>query len=147
MLYEHRFEVRAPVVRVAAFHASTAGLQAITPLPMTLHSAPGRLRDGDAVTFTLWMGPLPLRWEGRIENVTTAGFDDVALGRPFASWRHRHRFNRITDTLTEVYDRVEAELPELVSAGYPVAALMWVGLPPLFAYRAWRTRRLLESGW
>jgi ligand-binding SRPBCC domain-containing protein len=147
MQYERRFRVRAPVERVLAFHEDTAGLRALTPMPMTLHSAPGRLEAGEEVTFTVWAGPVPLRWEGRVENFSEDGFDDILLSGPFASWRHHHRFHRIRDNLTEVHDLVQAELPDLLSAAYPVAALMWISLPLLFSYRTWQTRQLLESSW
>ena len=27
-----------------------------------------------------------------------------------------------------------------------VGVLMWIGMPALFAYRGWKTRRMLEAG-
>ena len=42
MFYRHRFQVRAPLDKVAAFHSQSAGMAAITPPPLTvqLHHAP-----------------------------------------------------------------------------------------------------------
>ena len=143
MQFEHRFTVRAPQAQVAAFHTRADGLRAITPTPMTIHSAPDPLTSGDEIHFTMWV-PFPLRWHGRVENVSDAGFDDLQVNGPFKRWQHRHNFLKIDDTMTEVYDVVQAELPrhplKLV-----VAAGMWLSLPLLFAYRGWRTRKLVEK--
>jgi hypothetical protein len=45
---------------------------------------------------------------------------------------------------TEVVDEVEAKLKRHPLWG-PVGLAMWLGLPLLFAYRGWKTRRLLEE--
>jgi hypothetical protein len=49
------------------------------------------------------------------------------------------------DRTTDVVDEVEAALKRHPFWG-PVGALMWIGLPLLFAYRGWRTRQILETG-
>jgi ligand-binding SRPBCC domain-containing protein len=56
---------------------------------------------------------------------------------------HRHSFASVDATTTEVIDEVQAELSphwlwRIVGGG------MWLTLPLLFAYRGWRTRRVLE---
>lgn len=144
MRYERQFTLEAEPADVAAFHRRARSLRAITPLPMTIHAAPDPLESGDEITFTMWMGPLPVRWHGRIESVDGDGFDDVQVRGPFGSWRHRHRFEPVASGGTTVHDTVEVEMPFLLSPRYVIAALMWVGLPVLFVYRAWRTRALVE---
>jgi ligand-binding SRPBCC domain-containing protein len=145
MRFEHRFRVQAPQEAVAAFHRSVRGLEAITPplTPIRIHSAPEPLGAGDELNFTMWLGPLPIRWGARIEAVSTDGFTDRQTGGPFAAWAHRHNFIRLDDHTTEVHDAVEASLRPHLLWGV-VGLMMWVGLPLLFAYRAARTRRLLE---
>lgn len=147
MQYRHTFQVRAPLARVADFHRAASSLKAITPpvIPMQLHHAPAAMGSGDEVAFTMWMGPLPVRWEARVEDVSPTGFLDRQLRGPFASWTHRHRFVAVDEATTEVMDEVEAQLrPHLLWGAVSLA--MWVGLPLLFAYRARKTRRLLEGG-
>jgi ligand-binding SRPBCC domain-containing protein len=144
--FKHRFHVQAPLARVAEFHAQPASMAAITPPPMIvrIHGAPERLGSGDEMDFTLWAGPIPLRWVARIENASPEGFTDRQVRGPFASWRHDHGFVRVSETETDVVDQVEAELkrhPFWWLAG----ALMWIGMPVLFAYRGWKTRRILEA--
>ncbi len=143
--FEHVFAVDAPVEAVAAFHHQAGNVAAITPPPIVVRvdsPAPDRMRSGDEMAFTMWLGPLPLRWHVRFDEVSPTGFVDRQLAGPFAFWRHTHRFVAEGARRTRVEDRVEAGLrPE-----WPwrlIGGAMWLGLPLLFKYRAWRTRRLL----
>jgi ligand-binding SRPBCC domain-containing protein len=63
---------------------------------------------------------------------------------PFARWTHRHTFVRVAADTTDVVDQVEAELKRHLFWG-PIGLLMWIGMPALFAYRGWKTRRILEA--
>lgn len=151
MIFRRRFEVAAPLAAVEAFHAGPAGLVALTPPPLIFRFAappPDPLRPGDELAFTLWAGPLPVRWRARIEALDGPGFQDRQLAGPFDSWVHRHRFRALGDPETgptEVDDEIEARLRRHPLWG-PVGLKMWLGLPGLFAYRRWKTRRLLEGG-
>ncbi len=144
MRYRHRFRVRASATAVADFHSRSASMAAITPPPLIvrMHRAPERLGEGDTMDFTLWAGPIPLRWVAQIAEVSPEGFTDRQMAGPFARWTHRHRFVRITENETDVVDEVEAALKRHPFWG-PIGLLMWAGMPLLFAYRGWKTRRLL----
>jgi ligand-binding SRPBCC domain-containing protein len=146
MKYRHTFRVDAPLAAVAAFHSRSASMPAITPPPMIVrvHATPERLATGDEMDFTLWAGPVPVRWVARIEDASPEGFTDRQVRGPFAAGAHRHRFVRVDDRTTDVVDEVEAALrrhPFWAAAG----ALMWIGMPVLFAFRGWKTRRILEA--
>ena len=52
-----------------------------------VHRAPERMASGDEMDFTLWAGPMPLRWVARIEDASPNGFTDRQVRGPFASWR------------------------------------------------------------
>ncbi|MCX7670507.1 MAG: hypothetical protein N2439_10605 [Anaerolineae bacterium] len=147
MRFRHTFRVKAPLTTVVEFHRRSASMAAITPPPLIvrMHVAPSWLRAGDVMDFTLWAGPIPLRWTARIEAVTPIGFSDRQMRGPFARWLHRHTFVRVDDAITEVVDEIEAELKRHPLWG-PIGLVLWIGLPVLFAYRGWRTRRLLETG-
>ena len=145
MKYKHRFKVKAPLAEVAEFHSQSASMGDITPPPavVKVHQAPARLDDGDEMDFTVWLGPLPVRWKARIEDVSATGFVDRQLQGPFRCWTHRHSFQPIDEETTEVVDEIEFKL-----AKHPVRGIMGLGmslsLPFLFAYRGWKTRRLLN---
>lgn len=145
MKYRHAFRVDAAPDEVAAFHVQALSLQAITPplMPMRLHRAPDQMVDGAEMEFTLWLGPIPVRWHARVEDVSPAGFVDRQVSGPFAQWVHRHTFLAMDGGATQVVDQVEARVRRHLLWG-PVGLAMWLGLPLLFAYRGWRTRRLLE---
>jgi ligand-binding SRPBCC domain-containing protein len=118
---------------------------AITPPPVIVrvHSAPARLSEGDEMDFSMWLGPLPIRWVARIEQTTPVSFVDRQLSGPFASWKHLHTYVAQNPQKTLVVDQVEAELSG--NWWWKLAGMaMWLNLPILFAYRGWKTRRLLE---
>jgi ligand-binding SRPBCC domain-containing protein len=144
MNYIHRFRVEAPLAAVVAFHQAAASMAAITPPPLVvkMHQAPNQLQEGDDMAFTLWLGPLPIDWQARIEQVTPISFVDRQVAGPFAEWLHLHTFVPIDAGTTEVVDRVQATLKPH-GMWRLVGLSMWLTLPLLFAYRAWQTRRIL----
>ena len=146
MHYRHSFEVAATQAAVADFHRSAASMGAITPPPVVvrIHRAPKHLVEGDEMDFTLWLGPLPIHWLARIEEVTPISFVDRQLLGPFGKWRHLHTYIATSPGRTLVIDQIEAEFggtwrSKLLGLG------MWLSLPLLFAYRGWKTRRLLKG--
>lgn len=146
MRYEHTFTVRAPVAAVAEFHRRSGSMAAITPPPVwvRVHRAPERLASGDEMEFTLWLAVVPVPWLAQIDEVSATGFVDRQVRGPFKRWFHRHTFVACGDKLTEVRDEIEVELKRHPFWG-PLGWSMWLGLPLLFAYRGWRTRRLVEQ--
>jgi ligand-binding SRPBCC domain-containing protein len=145
MIYRHRFQARAPVERVVEFHSRSTSMTAITPPPIIVRvqRAPAVLKEGDEMDFTMWLGPLPIHWLARIEAVSANGFTDRQLRGPFAEWVHRHSFVVVDEQTTEVVDEVSLRLSSqplwwLVGLG------MQLGLPILFGYRGYKTRRILE---
>ena len=146
MKYQHRFEVNATLDDVRTFHNSSNSLQAITPpfFFMSNLQAPDRLVDGDEMSFTLWLGPIPVRWEARVENFTPSGFDDTQLSGPFQTWTHAHRFESLGPTNTAILDEVTYTIrPHLIWG--PLGILMAIGLPVLFFFRSRRTKAILEG--
>ncbi len=141
----HRFQVRAPLMRVSDFHSQAASMPAITPPPLSvrIHHAPDVLGEGDEMDFSLGVGPISMRWVARIEGVSPSGFTDRQIRGPFAEWVHRHTFNALDNQTTEVVDEITLRLRShpwwwLVGMG------MWAGLPVLFAFRASKTRKMLQ---
>ena len=146
MKFTHTFRVKAPLAAVAKFHSRSASMPAITPPPMIVrvHAAPERMTSGDEMDFTLWAGPIPVHSVARIEDASAEGFTDRQIRGPFAAWAHRHTFVCIDDRTTDVVDEVEVELKRHLFWGL-TGALMWIGMPMLFGYRGWKTRRILEA--
>jgi ligand-binding SRPBCC domain-containing protein len=147
MQYRHQFTVQAPQRAVADFHRRADSMGAITPPPVIVqvHSAPEVLVEGDKMDFTMWLGPLPIRWEAAIEQTTPVSFVDRMVRGPFKSWKHLHTYIAIDDHATSVIDEVHAELSDQLF--WRVVGLgMWINLPILFAFRGWKTRQLLEQG-
>ncbi len=146
MHYQHRFIVKAPLVEVTGFHLHPAGLAQLTPPPtfLRIHHAHDPIRQGDRLTFTLWLGPIPVYWESLFPEVTETGFVDTQGQGPFRAWEHRHSFIPLDENTTEVVDVVEAHLRWHPWKTF-IALIMWAALPVLFTYRARQTRRQLEK--
>lgn len=138
--YKHRFTVNAPLTVVAEFHRDSRALRLLTPPPVWVqfHSVEP-LAEGSVADFTMWLGPLPVRWTAVHTQVTPHGFSDTQKRGPFRAWQHRHSFRELGDGRTEVMDEVEAEPGNLISR------FMWLNLPILFAYRGWQTRRVCRK--
>lgn len=145
MNYRHRFQVRASLDQVSKFHSQAASMPAITPPPLAvrLHHAPAELNEGDQMDFSLGVGPISVRWVAQIESVSPNGFTDRQVQGPFQEWVHRHNFVKVDAQTTEVVDEISLRLRShpwwwLVGLG------MWLGLPVLFAFRAYKTKRMLQ---
>jgi ligand-binding SRPBCC domain-containing protein len=147
MRYEHRFRVQAPVAAVSEFHSRSESMAAITPplIRVRMKEAPSRLATRDQMAFRMWLGPLPVLWRAFVSDASSMGFTDHQLEGPFRYWVHRHSFTPVDAQTTEVTDLVQARLRWHPLWGV-VGLAMWLGLPLLFAFRGWKTRRLLESG-
>jgi len=146
MFYRHQFRVRASREQVARFHQQSASMSAITPPPIAVAvtRSPANLSAGDEMEFTLWLGFLPVYWLARIEAVSDSGFTDRLLRGPFAEWVHRHSFQAVDEQTTDVVDEINLQF-----SPHPwqrlLGVMMWLGLPALFAFRGWKTRRILEG--
>lgn len=141
-VFEHRFQVSAPLAAVSGFHRDSSVLKRLTPPPMfvQLHRF-GALEDGMVAEFTLWLGPVPIAWRARHEEVGPDGFVDTQVSGPLDSWRHTHRFVSRPGGTTEVYDRIEYAHPGGLRGLGTRLLFSRLALRGLFAFRAWATRR------
>jgi ligand-binding SRPBCC domain-containing protein len=143
--YQHEFQVNAPVERVADFHRSTEALKALMPPPLLVsfnHIEP--MREGSRADFTIWFGPLPVRWIAVHSQVNPLeGFTDTQVEGPFEYWVHQHTFEPVDENLTRVIDQIEGH-PSRHPFWGMVSRFMWYTLPILFYYRARQTRKAVE---
>jgi ligand-binding SRPBCC domain-containing protein len=139
--YRHSFTVKAPLSAVAAFHSDARALSDLTPPPTVVRfNKLEPLAEGSVADFTMWFGPVPVRWTAVHSQVTEEnGFVDTQTQGPFRSWRHHHQFRAVDEQTTEVIDEIEAEY------GNAISRFMWLNLPLLFAYRARQTKAALEK--
>ncbi len=136
-----KFIVKAPLKNVNDFHSSTSALKKLTPPPMIiqLHFAEP-LSNGSLAKFTLWLGPLPLHWLAKHEDVTENGFVDLQIEGPMAYWRHEHSFKVINDHQTQVTDSVTYQFPKGIRGWVLRLLFNPIGLRFLFIFRAFATR-------
>ncbi|MCB0026415.1 MAG: hypothetical protein KDE28_00820 [Anaerolineales bacterium] len=143
--FHYQFDVAAPAGAVNKFHHDSKVLQQLSPLPVfvQLHQIEP-LAEGSLSQMTMWVGPIPLRWHARHENVSDEGFTDVQERGPMALWRHTHRFIANGPERTTVQEHVQYEHP----AGFRglLTRLLFnsASLYLLFTYRQIVTRLALR---
>ncbi len=109
-VFDFAFRVNAPLAAVRAFHHDTRALRRLTPPPtfVQLHAIEP-LAEGSVSRFTLWVGPLPLRWTAVHRDVSDRGFTDVQASGPAARWEHTHSFVPLDEATTEIREHIEYE--------------------------------------
>jgi ligand-binding SRPBCC domain-containing protein len=140
-VFDYAFTVDAPLEAVAAFHNDTSALKKLTPPPtiVQLHSIEP-LAEGSVSKFTLWVGPLPLRWTAVHRNVSPRGFTDVQAEGPARRWEHTHTFTPLSDRTTEIREHVEYEHKGGFWGIVTRLLFSWPNLFFMFTYRKLATR-------
>lgn len=136
------------IQKVWDFHAQPNAFKILTPPPIFLQVHENHLTsltEGD-LRFTLWFGPLPVRWWARHQpGPIETSFADLMMEGPLAYWRHEHIFREVPGGI-ELTDRITlAHKPGLMGLW---SRLTFDGLPLkiLFFYRHLRTRIALRAG-
>lgn len=140
---QDRYTVPAPVNAVAAFHHSTEALPKLTPPPIIvqLHRVEP-LAEGSISEFTLWFGPIPLRWKAIHNQVDpAAGFVDTQVAGPMAAWRHRHAWRALETGETEILERIEFDHKPGPSGWFTRVLFAPPLLRIMLAYRRYVIRR------
>ena len=144
--FDYEFLVQAPIGAVREFHRDTSALRRLTPPPtiVQLHSIEP-LAEGSVSLFTLWIGPLPLRWKAVHRDVSPNGFTDVQAEGPAAKWEHTHTFTAENEETTRVQEHIEfAHKPGLKGLLTRVLFAKF-NLLLMFAYRKFATRWYLRN--
>ncbi|RLT07672.1 MAG: hypothetical protein DWI22_09470 [Planctomycetota bacterium] len=144
-IFDYRFTVAAPLEAVSAFHFQTGILKALTPplMIMQVHRF-DPLANGSIGEFTMWMGPIPVRWVAEHSEVSQTGFIDTQIQGPMKSWKHTHRFNHVTPDLTEVHEHIEIAHHSGLRGLWSRILFPRPALIALFTYRCWATRRAVK---
>ena len=145
-VFDYSFVVDAPLAAVRDFHRDTSALKRLTPPPTIVQlRSIEPLADGSVSEFTLWVGPLPLRWKAVHRGVSDHGFTDVQATGPAAKWEHTHSFVPLADGRTEIREHIEFEHKP---GPWGLVTRFLFSRPNLlfmFGYRRWVTRRALRQ--
>ncbi|TWT57722.1 hypothetical protein KOR42_10880 [Thalassoglobus neptunius] len=108
--FDFTFTVDSPLKAVREFHHDTSALKRLTPPPTIVQLQEIEpLAEGSVSKFTLWVGPLPLRWTALHQNVTDHGFTDIQTEGPAKKWEHTHTFRELAHNQTEVNEHIVYE--------------------------------------
>ena len=110
--FDYSFTVNAPLQVVSDFHHDSSVLKILTPPPIfaQIHQF-DPMGEGAIAKFTLWFGPIPIKWEAVHSNVSINGFTDTQQYGPLKSWQHTHRFTAVSPTVTQIHEHIEYEHP------------------------------------
>jgi ligand-binding SRPBCC domain-containing protein len=145
--FDYSFTVQAPLAAVGQFHHDARALPRLTPLPIRvqLHRV-DPLGEGSVADFTLWFGPLPVRWVAIHSQVhPLRGFTDTQQSGPLKFWRHAHHFEALDANTTRVTEHIEYEHHAGWRGWLSRALYNPLALGGLFRYRAWATRQALRG--
>ena len=145
-LFEYHSIIPAPVEHVLAFHAAPNALRQLTMPPTRISIQADRRRsltEGE-IAFTLWLGPIPVRWVAEhAPGPNETSFTDRMVRGPVAFWEHEHIIQPHPDG-AELIDRIRyAHRPGLRGL-FTRLVFGRAALRLLFAYRHWRTRRAVR---
>lgn len=142
-VFDFSFKVEAPLPVVRDFHHDTSALKTLTPPPtiVQIHSVEP-LSEGSVSTFTLWVGPLPLRWKAVHRGVSDKGFTDVQASGPAKKWEHTHTFTQLNDSATRIDEHIEYEHRSGFWGLVTRLLFSWPNLFFMFSYRKWITQRI-----
>jgi ligand-binding SRPBCC domain-containing protein len=144
-VFDFKFTVRAPLKAVQEFHHDSSALKRLTPPPtiVQLHEIEP-LGEGSVSRFTLWIGPLPLRWTAVHKGVSGRGFTDVQVEGPAKKWEHTHTFTPLSDGETEIHEHIEYEHKSAFRGLLTRILFARVNLYLMFTYRKLVTRWCLR---
>lgn len=101
--------IGAPIEEVFAFFSKPENLGVITPPKMgfRITESPEAMTENALISYRVRIGPVPLRWQTRIESWQPgARFIDSQLRGPYHCWWHEHRFRANGPQRTIMEDRV-----------------------------------------
>ena len=144
-VFTYSFKVDASLKAVSAFHLDTRALVKLNPpfVFVQFHRV-DPMADGSISEFTLWMGPIPIRWRAVHSNVSPNGFTDTQDDGPMAFWQHTHSFEAIDENRTRIDERIKYKFHPGWRGMLSRVLFGRLGLMSLFTYRKWATRRSLQ---
>jgi ligand-binding SRPBCC domain-containing protein len=147
-VFNDRFRVKAPPEAVALFHRDTRALKRLTPPPVfvQIHRMEP-LGEGSQSEFTLWFGPLPVRWLAVHTQVDhNSGFTDTQKVGILKQWVHRHSWRGIENGCATL---MEEQITYEHKPGWQGVLSRLLFAPPLlklmFTYRRWTIQRTLNQ--
>lgn len=131
--------IDAPLEEVYAFFSKPQNLGAMTPGTMSFEivsDLPDTMSPGTEIEYVIRLGPVPMKWKTRIEEVEPMErFVDTQLRGPYATWHHEHVFERHGER-TRMVDRVHFAAPFGPLGWIAERLFVQPQLEAIFGYRA-----------
>ena len=135
--YKSELEVPVPVDQLFSWHENPGAFERLTPPfdPVSVKKKKGGI-DGGEVHIQMNLGPIPLTWVARHHDyIKNEQFFDEQVSGPFASWNHKHLFEKIDSKTSKVTDKIDYRLPLGVLGETFGGAFAKQKIKQMFAYR------------
>ena len=142
-----RYQVLAPLDAVSNFHFDPRAMAHLTPPPVIvqIHSTEP-LAENSRTTFTLWFGPLPVKWRARHVRVSReGGFTDLQEHGPFLRWEHTHAWRADGPDSTEMVEIIHYQHKSGIQGWFTRLLFAPIMLRLMFAYRRGVITRICEK--
>lgn len=140
-VFDFKFTVDAPLQAVSDFHFEQGILKNLTPplMIMQVHRF-DPLAEDSIGEFTMWMGPIPVRWKAVHSNVSRTSFTDTQVSGPMKSWVHTHTFSEPQPGQTQVHEHIEYQHHRGLRGLWSRLLFPKPALLGLFTFRKLKTR-------
>jgi ligand-binding SRPBCC domain-containing protein len=145
--FQTSYSINAPLKEVAQFHRNSKAMKRLTPPPVfiQIHHAE-TLAEGSMSEFTMWFGPLPVRWLAVHSGVDPDhGFTDTQLSGPMKFWKHSHHFTSVDENSSRIEELIQYEHHPGIKGLITRLLFSPPGLSWLFLYRKLAINRILKK--
>ena len=134
---QSELEDPVPVEKLFSWHENPGAFERLTPPfdPVSVKKRNGGI-DGGEVHIQMNLGPIPLTWVARHHDyIKNEQFFDEQVSGPFASWNHKHLFEKIDSNSSKVTDKIDYRLPLGILGETFGGAFAKQKIKQMFAYR------------
>lgn len=145
--FESSLEVPVPVGQLFSWHERPGAFERLTPPfdPVKIKKRRGGI-DGGTVHIQMNLGPIPLTWVAKHHSYKkNVQFLDEQVSGPFASWNHKHLFEKLDTKSSKLIDEIDYQLPlEPLGSAFG-GKFTKEKIKQMFAYRRNVTKNDLKS--
>lgn len=142
----HSFAVESDIDKVWRFYTNINHLLIITPKEMKLEILTNQvtpIQEGTECSFRAKLVTNTI-WRSKIAHLGNYEYVDEMIGGKFKTWKHLHKFNRLSNGRTEVIDQIDFELP-LGIFGKVFESYVIRRLSAIFEYRKKKTMEVMQN--
>ncbi len=143
--FRHSFVVDSDIDKVWKFYTDINHLKIITPKRMKLEilKTTHESLEENAEAWLKANLVTNSQWHSKITYLKPYEYVDEMTSGRFKTWRHLHKFTKISDNKTEILDQIDFQLPYGI-LGQLFESYVMYSLSKIFEYRKQETSKALR---